>query len=200
MFHSTQKGQDYRTIAKERMENEKSVSVSVGFMPDYESVSWYQSGAALMKACEEMGMDLSAFDPKIKSYKTGCRLIGSVSELFEFSIVMVGMNPKAKAIAVKSLDFTGESAHGLTLEDELEISLAGMRRVLDVAGLREGEGRKLSESRLHIVRQINAISGDVLAIHAQPEAKDDDAAKAKAIEVEALVKRARALLPQVNQS
>jgi len=196
IFHSDPESQRARIIAGERMGAGKSVSVSVGFMPDYDSVAYYDSGAGLLKAAEEMGMDLNQFDVKgIKAYKYGCRMIRSVVELFEWSIVLVSMNPRAKAIAVK--DLSGGSAHGLTLENELEISLAGMQRVLDVAGLRQGEGRKLSESRLHIVRQINAISGDVLASHAQPEAKDDDAAKAEMQRREELLQRVNATLNQL---
>jgi hypothetical protein len=164
-FHTTQKGQDFRKIAMERIEAGLSVSVSVGFMPDYDSMSFYPSGKALMDACEEMGMDTAAFDTKsITAWKSGCRLIRSVTELFEWSIVLVGANPKAKTRTVK--DFTGESAHGLTLEQELEISLAGIERALDVAELRSEDGRRLNDSRLRIIRDINELSGKILSLSA----------------------------------
>ena len=188
-FHSTQKGQDYRTIAKERMENDKSVSVSVGLLPDYKTVTRYGNGADLWKAAEDEGMDMSTFDPAIKKWAYGCRLIRSVSELFEYSIVLVGMLPPAKAIAVKGLsDLTGESARGLTLETHLEISLAGIERALEVANLRETEGRTLPESRLQIIKQINTLSGKLIGIDAEPvtdRGNDDEAAMKAAYEARA---------------
>lgn len=194
-FHSTPKGQEARTIAMERMEAGKSVSVSVGFMPDYDQVSYYENGATMMKACEEMGMDVSTFDPKIKAYKYGCRLIRSVSELFEWSIVLVGMNPKARAMAVKGLDLQDGDA-GFTLENHLSISLAGIERAFDVAKLRKSEGRALSPSRLRIIEDINKLSRELLSFGVA-EAKDDDAAKAEMQRRAELLRRVEATLNQL---
>lgn len=178
VFHSTPSAQEARTVAIERATAGKSVSVSVGFLPDYDSVEYHDSGAAMLKSCEEKGMDLEQFDTRgIKAWKYGCRLIRSVSELFEWSIVLVGMNPRAKAVSVK--DFTGSAAHGLALETHLEVSLAGIQRAIDVAALRSESGRSLSAARLRIVEDINRLSGELLASKTKAEKADNDAAKAE---------------------
>lgn len=196
IFHSDPESQRARTIASERMSAGRSVSVSVGFMPDYDSCQWYESGAGLLKAAEDMGMDLAQFDTKgIKAWKYGCRMIRSVSELFEWSIVLIGMNPRAKAIAVK--DFTGGDAHGLTFEQHLEISLAGIERAIDIATKRSQSGRSLSESRLQIVRDINKLSGSLLESQTEATKADDDAAKAEMLRRAELLRRVEAQLNQL---
>jgi hypothetical protein len=156
-FHTTEKGQTYRTIAKERMQAGKSVSVSVGFMPDYDSCHWFESGKALLQFAEEAGYDMPLFDSKAISKVGSCRLIRSVSELFEWSIVLVGMNPKAKAREIK--DFSDAS---MSLEQHLELSLAGVQRALDVAQLRRQDGRNLPEPRLVKIKNIRDLADQVL--------------------------------------
>lgn len=166
-FHATEAGQEARTIAMERMGAGKSVSVSIGFTPDYETIQYFNSGAELLKAIEDANEDLTQYDTKaIKAWKYSCSLIRSVVELYEWSIVLVGANQKAKARQVQSLN--GDSAHGLDLETHLEFSLAGIERALDVAKLREQNGRRLSEDRQLIIRQIHAVSGSVLEMSAIP--------------------------------
>lgn len=190
-FHNTDKGQEARTVAMERMEAGKSVSVSVGFMPDYDSVEWYESGKKMLESCEEKGMDMTKFDVNsIRKWAGSCRLIRSVSELFEWSIVLVGMNPRAKTISVKS----GESL-GISLEEHLSLSLAGMKRTLEVAELRSLEDRKLSDERLQVVKDIRAIADSVLAFTTKSDVDPDELERRrlKVAEVEKQLQKWQAL-------
>jgi len=196
-FHATEAGQEARTIAMERMGAGKSVSVSIGFTPDYGTIQYFNSGAELLKAIEDEGGDLTQYDTKsIKAWKYSCNLIRSVTELYEWSIVLVGANHLAKARQVQSLN--GDSAHGLDLETHLEFSLAGIQRALDVAKLREQNGRRLSEDRQLIIRQIHAVSGSVLEMSATPPEPEDDKPKPEpstnALTERALMHRANASL------
>lgn len=173
-FHSTEDGQAARTIARERMEAGLSVSVSIGFMPEYATLQYFNNGADLLKAAEDMGDDMAGYDAKgIKAYKYPTHMIRSVTDIYEWSIVLVGANQRAKARQVNSLN--ASPAHGLGLEDHLEISLAGIQRSFDVAKLRQENGRHLSEDRLAIIRQIHEASGQVLELsEPKPEPENDE--------------------------
>lgn len=172
-FHTTEKGQEARTIAKERMDNGLSVSVSVGFMPNYETESFFSNGADLLAAAEGEGMDMSRFDTKaIRAYKYGIQFCREVAEWFEWSIVLVGRNQLAKARQVHSL--TEDAAHGLPFEDHLEFSLAGIQRAFDLAKLRQSDGRNLSDQRKALISKIHSLSGEVLALGLPPTTPDTD--------------------------
>jgi hypothetical protein len=172
-FHSTESGQEARTIAIERMQAGRSVSVSIGFMPDYGTLAYFNTGAELLNALEGAGENLTPYDAKsIKAWKQSCHLIRTVTELYEWSIVLTGMNQRAKARQVQS--FESGSTHGLDLETHLEFSLAGIQRAFDVASLRQRDGRRLSEDRRLIIRQIHEAAGSVLELSLDaPEPKDD---------------------------
>lgn len=172
-FHTTDKGQEARTIAKERMENGLTVSVSVGFMPAYEKESFFGNGADLLSAAEGEGMDMSRFDVKaIKAYKYGIQFCREVAEWFEWSIVLVGRNQLAKARQVH--DLTGGSAHGLPFEEHLEFSLAGIQRAFDIEKLRSEQGRTLSTDRKAVISKIHSLSGEVLALGMPTMTQNDD--------------------------
>jgi phage head maturation protease len=193
-FHTTEDGQDARTIAKERMDAGKTVSVSIGFMPDYSTLAYFNSGADMLKALEEAGEDLTQYDVKaIKAWKYSCSLIRTVAELYEWSIVLVGANQRAKARRVQS--FNGDPAHGLDLETHLEFSLAGIQRAFDVAKLREQNGRRLSKDREAVIRQIHDVAASLLAVPEEPKAeeKDEPVTNAKTNEL-----AARALFHRAN--
>lgn len=175
-FHGTEAGQDARTIAKERMDAGLSVSVSIGFMPEYQTLQYFNNGAEMVKAMEDAGEDMTAYDVKgIKAYKYQVHMIRTVTDIYEWSIVLVGANQRAKARQVNSLN--ASPAHGLGLEEHLEISLAGIQRSFDVAKLRQESGRHLSEDRLAIIRQIHEASGNVLDLsEPKPEPENDEPA------------------------
>lgn len=108
LFHSTQRAQDARTVCKERIDNDLSVLLSIGFMIDYtspDSYKYFDGGDSLIAYAKEIGCDMDLFDTKsIKGYKGYCRglLPGGCKDLFEWSIVPVPMNPYASATDVKS--------------------------------------------------------------------------------------------------
>ncbi|BDI33420.1 hypothetical protein CCAX7_54710 [Capsulimonas corticalis] len=103
VFHTTQKAQDARTICMERLAQGLWIGESVGFGMYAGDYKWFASGQALLTWAEANGYDLSLFDADgIKSWKTTCRGIINIPELYEYSIVPVGMNRWAEAVDVKS--------------------------------------------------------------------------------------------------
>lgn len=108
VFHSTSAAQEARTVCKERIDNELSVGISVGFMPDYSdenSVKYFNSGKELATFIKENGYNESDFKmAEISKIKGWCRALIHCKELYEWSIVTVPCNPKAVAIGVKSMN------------------------------------------------------------------------------------------------
>lgn len=108
VFHSTQEAQDARTVCRERLENDLTVGLSVGFMPDYDKgVRQFDNGTDLLSYAEkECRCDMGLFDIKgITAHKSYCwgLLPGGCAELFEWSIVPVPMNQESFATEAKSL-------------------------------------------------------------------------------------------------
>ena len=140
VFHGTERGQEARQVVSERMEAGKSVSVSVGFMPDYKSAVWFDSGDELVKWADKEG--IQNLDTKaIKSFKGFCRAIPKVVELFEWSIVTVGMNTRAKAVAVKT--FSPDEDSGCPLTEHLQLALGAAEEIVHrLEGLGESRASK----------------------------------------------------------
>jgi hypothetical protein len=195
-FHTTEKGQEARTIAMERMANGLSVSVSVGFFTNYETMQYFSTGAAMLDALTEAGEDLTLYDTKaIKALKYGCELIRDVSELVEWSIVLVGMNQDAKARRVQS--FTEDPAHGLDFETHLEVSLEGIERAFAIEKMRHEKGRTLSEPKRATIAQIRLIADQTLALgesHSETETTIDADSTSDDLIARALRHRANAAL------
>lgn len=118
-FHSTQRGQDARTVCMERMQAGKSVSLSIGFGPDYSTVKWFEKGTDLLKWAKEQGYDESQLDVAAIKRLGYCRAIPQVTELYEWSIVAIGANPRAKATEVKAGPTEAEYREALTQENDL---------------------------------------------------------------------------------
>jgi phage head maturation protease len=104
-FHSTDEAQEARTICVERLANGLSVGLSVGFMPDYDAVAWFENGKALLNFAEKSGADMSLFDTKGIAKNTDyCRAITNVKRLFEYSITPIPANTRAVATDAKGFD------------------------------------------------------------------------------------------------
>lgn len=187
VFHQTQKAQDARTVCMERLKAGKSVSVSVGFMPDYseDGIKWFDTGADLLAWAIGKGYDMAGFDqPAIKKLKY-CRAILKISEWFEWSIVGVGMNRGAKAIAAKSLTEPGpddpetktisdedKPPAGPTLAEHLDSVLAAVEevttRVADYKAMRERDARPMSPERVEQLKKLNEALKALLPEDAPP--------------------------------
>lgn len=105
-FHTTQAGQDARTVAMERKQAGLTMGLSVGFTIKPGGYKWFNTGAELIKYAKESGQDMSMFDVKgIEAWKGLCRALlpGGCEKLFEFSIVAAPMHTGAGLANVKSL-------------------------------------------------------------------------------------------------
>lgn len=95
-YHSTPAAQEARQIAIERTAAGKSVGLSIGFMPEWSSVTYFADGEKMLDFAKANGYDLGFFDTKgIKAWKSGCWAILKITALFEFSQVTVPMNADA---------------------------------------------------------------------------------------------------------
>lgn len=137
-FHSTDDGQEARTVCAERLANGLSVGLSVGFFTQPEGYQIFESGQKLLDFAQANGYSLSLFDvPGIKAHNGWCRAILSIAMLVEYSIVPIPANPKAQAI----------SAKGWRVEEEGKtFSVRALERLLRDAGYsRWDTGRMIAE-------------------------------------------------------
>ena len=119
-FHSTQAGQDARTVCKERMDAGKSVQLSLGAAIDPDGYEYFQDGETLLTWAKGAGYDMSLFDQRgIKAHKDLCRAVFKFGPIYEFSITPIAANKKTRATMVASLD-GGQSAILATTEREFE--------------------------------------------------------------------------------
>ena len=115
IFHSTTAAQDARTVCKERLAQNLSVGLSVGFMMDYgkeetPAYQYFETGQKLLDYAKANGYDLTLFDAKgIRACKSYCRGILNIEELLEYSIVPVPCNQDATASEAKSASGPGAS-------------------------------------------------------------------------------------------
>lgn len=136
-FHSTQEAQDARTVCKERMDAGKSVSLSVGFMPNYanpDGVVYFDKGTDLIAWAKGKGYDMSLFDIPGISKLTWCRAITDIAELFEWSIVGVGMNRGSKATDVKSIQKSQQNTVAAILQAKIHQSFTVAADELAIRG------------------------------------------------------------------
>jgi hypothetical protein len=175
-FHDTESGQEARQICVERLAAGKSVSVSIGFMPDYEKgVMWFESGAKLLDFAETNGYDLELFDTKAIKKLGWCRGVMAIDEVFEVSLVTVGMNPKAKATDAKTFSGDLDALSALRFADHLETALSvgeGIAiRVADYKASRDREDRTMSPERIPQIKRLHELFGQILAglEEAEPE-------------------------------
>lgn len=167
-FHTTQAGQDARTVMKERLDRKKSVGLSIGFDIAPNGQHTFEDGEKMLEFLKDNKHDLKLFDVHgIKSYNGfwPLRLITKIGRLFEFSIVSVPMNRLAVATAAKSLVFTADDFNQLTKLSDVEEFL-----------------RDVGFSRSAAVRLVSAIKGIPLPRDAGGDAPDPDTTESESVE------------------
>lgn len=103
-FHSTPDAQIVRTKCIERMARGLAVGLSVGFVMLANSFKYFTSGKALLDYAKKQNCDMSLFDEEsILAWKTTCRGILQVDELYEYSVCAIPMNDRSYATEAKSL-------------------------------------------------------------------------------------------------
>ena len=174
-FHTTEKAQEVRLVCQERLAKGLPVGLSIGFSLKAEGRQWFDNGQKLLDYAKENEYDLELFDQKgIRACKEQCRGIVEVEELYEWSIVTVPMNPKARATAVKRegegpqeicLDLG--SLNELSFEDHSDAVLSAVKGYLerceDYLATRTKGGFGLSDQRRAEFTAIHAALGQVLA-------------------------------------
>lgn len=179
-FYADEDAQCVKERCKQRMDAGKSVSASIGFMPDYATCKWFQTGKELLAWAEESGYNLASLDVAgLKAWKDYCRAIVTVKELFEWSIVAVGMNPRAKAIAVKT--FSDEQGAGTSLVEHFELVLATAEdlatRLESIQRTRQSEsGRSLSPAHKANIDALHKRFGELSGFISDPTPDPDSSA------------------------
>lgn len=109
-YHTTSDAQNNKTVVTERLEKGLFVGLSVGFLPDYSKIIYFEDGAKLLNFAEKNGYDLDLMDVKgIKNEKRGIRGIPTVKKLFEWSVVTVPMNQLSSVSEVRNFGGTALS-------------------------------------------------------------------------------------------
>lgn len=151
-FHSHDEAQGWLTVVQERLSAGKKVSVSVSFMPDWEKRQEFNDGASAIAWAKGAGvvegLDLEA----IRAYQGPICVWTEIKELFEWSLVVKGMHPKARAVALKGYtkdDLEDGSRLELTVLEHLDLALAATAgvttRLKGIAEKRAETGRELGD-------------------------------------------------------
>lgn len=100
LYHSDDESQRYRTIAKERVDNGKTVGLSIGFtVSQYE---WFENGKKCLEALRERNEDLSLFNvAQIEAWDEDLWLM-YLEQVYEVSQVCFQSNEPSVATAVRS--------------------------------------------------------------------------------------------------
>lgn len=101
-FYSTEDAQTARQKLIERTQRKKTTGLSIGFSVHPDEVLYFETGEELASYCRKEGIKID--QASAKAWKRWCRLILSVKELFETSIVAVPMNPRAYTLDAKSFE------------------------------------------------------------------------------------------------
>lgn len=182
-YHSTDKAQEARTVAVERLAKGKSVGLSVGFSIDYELRTWFDSGEAMWGFLEKMaGPVLSFYDKdSITAYKDSCRLILGVKELFEYAQCSVPMNALAVMTDAKRFGELGLPAGPQEFSVHLDSVLAAVEgavsRLASYKATRDRDDRPMSPARIQNAKDLrDRLDGLLKAaeVHAKSESSDLD--------------------------
>ncbi len=86
MYHATPRGQEFRTVAVDRLSKNLMVGVSIGFFLESDSYKWFVSGQALLDFAQANGYTMNLFDKKqIKSVDGWICGVTRIRQLVEFS-------------------------------------------------------------------------------------------------------------------
>ena len=176
VFHSTGPAQDARTVCMERIALGLPVGLSIGFSLEEGDSKGFRSGADLLDFAESRDEAMTElFDgPGIREWKGACRGIMNISELFEYSIVPVPMNPLAVAIEAKDADLGDQDLAGEPLHAEGATFRQHSERVLDAARdlvvrarsiqeMRARHGRTLSQRSIRTLRALQDELSEVIS-------------------------------------
>jgi len=150
-FHTDAEGQRARTIVTERLALGKSVGLSMGFLPDFSSVAYFDNGAALVKWADDAGYKLRERG-NIAKWKGYCRVIPKVAAVWEVSLVNVPCNPQAMVATAKAF-----------APDSTEDCVAALRDLIKTLG----DGRDLSGFAQDFA-DMTADMGSLLKANPQP--------------------------------
>jgi len=166
-FHDTPTAQEARAVCIARLNSGKKVSVSIGFMPDWSSMTWYETGKDLLTYLEANG-GTDGYDTAAIKKLGYCRLINTVTEIFEVSLVTVGMNQSAAATEANTLTFNDQFDEALGCLDSL------VSRWEQIADKRETLGESHREKLASLISRLEPIAQKAdAAPGADPAANDD---------------------------
>jgi hypothetical protein len=165
VFHSTDRGQEARTVCRERLEAGLAVGLSVGMLLQSDGYIMFESGEKLLEFAAANGYDLNLFDvAQIKAWGRPCWGLMKCAELCEYSIVSVPMAPGAQAQSVKGEDNDDlrddPRFESTRLKDHLADLLLrvtdGTRRVVRARTPRVESGRDLPPERKAQIRELKS--------------------------------------------
>lgn len=167
-FHSDDDSQAIRRKCMERLERGLAVGLSIGFSVG--EAEMFDSGASASAWALGAGHKMAE---GVGEYSQPVRVIKSVRELYEWSIVPVPMNPAAVATITKTNTISGMG--DVPLDEHLAAVVDAVGEVTDRLQARkdsrEAEGRHLSDQKR---AQAKALAESLLVIAADPAAQVAD--------------------------
>jgi hypothetical protein len=159
MYHETPRGQEFRTVAKDRLAKNLMVGLSIGFFLESDSYKWFVSGAAMLEFAKTNGYDMKLFDSKqIKAVDGWVCAVTRIRQLVEYSQCSVlQANDMAEMMEVHSSDTDAEERQR---SEELE------RQRSDDAEAKRLRDAELISSRESRARDLRARTLETLA-HSQ---------------------------------
>lgn len=101
-YHTTGRAQEFRTVAKERLDADRTVGFSIGFrVSNYE---WFPSGRKFLEIMAQRGRDLSLFNiEQITAFEDELWLM-QLSEIMEVSQVNFASNEASEASMIRAAE------------------------------------------------------------------------------------------------
>ncbi len=160
IYHNTPRGQEFRTVAMDRLPHNLMVGVSIGFYLESDSYKWFVSGAACLEFAKANGYDMKLFDQKqIKAVDGWVCAVTRIRQLVEYSQCSVlQANDMAEMTEVHSVDAEVEE-----LERKRSQDAEAERLREEATKLRDVELKRSRETR---ARELRARTLETLA-HSQ---------------------------------
>ncbi len=148
-FLDTEDAQRTREYCSTMQAAGRKVGISIGFAPNFDTLSYHRDGEDLASAAEKEGIVVR---PEVREHRRACILVREIVELYEASVVTVPANPDAFADSVKQFLGGDGACAGLPLDGHIATALSVVRGALSrleaVKAVREADGRRLNDARM----------------------------------------------------
>lgn len=177
MYYTDEDSQKVRQKAKDRMDRNKSVGLSIGASVNWQKCADFDSGEKLWTYAEGLGEDMSLYDPAIRKFKGYCWIIPEVTRLYEVAITNAPAVPGSKVTEARSIDLLRDGDLGaLSFGEALDMVLGAVQgiegRALEIEMLRAESGGRIGRDNLKRIEALRDSLSRLLSPDSQTPAGD----------------------------